>query len=135
MARARLTTALAFGFAVTFTGAAALLTFGHPAKESRTFLLLLTLAPGVVAAGVSLLLVRVTRVGGEIATYRMGFLRGALVGLAGLAVFSGVMAELACTTVAWIDCIEKALGIFGYVMGVPVVAVSGLIGLLLEEVW
>lgn len=128
---ARLVTLLAFGFAAALVAVAAMLVFGQPAKESRTFLATLVLAPAVAAALMSVLMVSAVGASG----YRMGFVRGALVGLASLLVFSGTMAGLGCPLGSWFECLLKSLVIFGFVMGVPVVVISGLVGMLLEEVY
>jgi hypothetical protein len=130
---ARLTTSLVFGFSSVLVATASLLVFGSPAKESRTFLALLIAAPAVSAGVASLLLVSKEQRGSR-PYYRFGFLRGAVVGLANLAVFACVMAALACPEGDWIECVLRTLEIFGFIMGIPSVAVSGLIGLLLDEI-
>lgn len=127
----RLVTLLAFAGAAGLAAAAAMLVFGDPAKESRHYLATLVLAPAVSAGLMSLLVVSAAGASG----YRMGFVRGALVGLGSLMVFSATMAALGCPMESWFDCLVKSLVIFGFVMGVPVVVFSGLIGMLLEEVY
>ena len=127
----RLVTLLAFAVAAGLAAAAAMLVFGEPAKESRTFLATLVLAPAVSAGLLSLLMLSAAGA----SAYRMGFFRGALVGLASLLVFSATMAGLGCPIESWFDCVVKSLVIFGFVMGVPVVVVSGLVGMLLDEVY
>ena len=125
----RLVTPLAFALAAALVAAAAMLVFGDPAKESRNFLAILVLAPACAAAVTSAL------VSGAAGAYRMGFARGALVGLASLLVFSTTMAVLGCPVGSWFDCLLKSLVIFGFVMGVPVVVLSALVGLLLQELF
>lgn len=127
----RLVTPLVFAFAAALVAAAAMLVFGDPAKESRDFLAILVLTPALSAAASSALISRTAGAAG----YRMGFVRGALVGLASLLVFSATMAVLGCPAGSWFDCLLKSLVIFGFVMGVPVVVMSGLVGMLLDEIY
>ncbi len=127
----RLTTALAFAAATGLVSAAALLVFGSPVKESRAFFLTLIVLPSITAATGAALAVQTRRGTG----YDLGFFRGALVGAAALAVFTGTMAGLACDANAWLSCVEKSLAAFGFVMGIPLVLVSGMVALLLTEIY
>jgi hypothetical protein len=45
------------------------------------------------------------------------------------------MAGLGCYATDWLACANKALALFGFVLGVPLVAVSALLGLLLDEIF
>jgi hypothetical protein len=126
---ARLVTVSVFALAAALVAVAALMVFGPPVKESRGYLSVLVLVPAGAAALASLLAAG----GGE--AYRMGLIRGALVGLASLLAFCATMAGLGCSSGNWIECLLKALALFGFVMGVPVVVVSALVGMLLEELY
>lgn len=122
---------LAFMVAAALVTTAAVLVFGPPVKESRVYLGVLVMAPSAAAgllAGAMLLLERARG-------YHMGFVRGALVGVIALAVFSSTMASLGCHAGLWLECLLKSLTLFGFVMGVPVVVVSGLVGMLLDEIF
>jgi len=126
----RLTTALSFAVATGLVAAAALLVFGSPVKESRAYFATLILLPSLTAAVGSALAVRTSGRAG----YDLGFFRGALVGVMAMAVFSGTIAGLGCDPNAWLDCVGKALTAFGFVMGIPLILVSGMVALLLTEI-
>jgi hypothetical protein len=122
---------LAFMVSAALVTLAALLVFGPPVKESRVYIGILVLIPSASAglfAGAMLL--AAGRRG-----YRMGFLRGAVVGLVSLAVFASTMATMGCHAGNWVECVVKSLTLFGFVMGVPVVVVSALVGMLLDEIF
>ena len=120
---------LSFTLSVALVTLAALLVFGPPAKESRGIIAVLVLLPSVSAGAVAALMASRRSV------YRMGFARGALVGLASLVVFSLTMAGAGCHADLWTECLLKSLTLFGFVTGVPVVVVSGLVGMLLDEIF
>jgi hypothetical protein len=126
----RVITALAFAVATALVATAALLVFGSPVKESRAFFVTLILVPSITAAIGSALAVQTKKATG----YDFGFFRGALVGALALAVFTSTMAGLACEANAWLSCVEKTLAAFGFVMGVPLILVSGMVALLLTEI-
>jgi hypothetical protein len=133
--KARVTTGLAFGFAAAIVSMFSLLVFGPPAKESRSVLAVLVTVSAVSASVASLLLTRVEqRTSGQL-FYHLGFMRGAVAGLGSVAVFLGAMAGLTCASAEWLECLVRALDTFGFVMGIPAVLVSGLLGLLLEEIF
>jgi hypothetical protein len=132
--KARLTAGLTFGFAAAMVSLLSLLVFGPPAKESRSFLVVLVAVSAVCGGVASLLLISVEeRTSGQL-FYHFGFLRGAAVGLGSVAVFLCALAGLTCPTAEWLECLQKSLDTFGFVMGIPAVLVSGLLGLLLEEI-
>lgn len=120
-----------FTVAAAVVTLAALLVFGPPVKESRVYIGVLVLIPSATAGLVAGALLLAAGARG----YRMGFLRGATVGLASLLVFSTTIASLGCHGGLWLDCLVKTLALFGFVMGVPVVVVSALVGMLLDEIF
>lgn len=128
---ARFVTVLAFMLAAALVTLAALLVFGSPVKETRVYLAVLVLAPAFSAGFLAWLMVLVAGATG----YRMGFLRGALVGVASLVAFSATMAVIGCHAETWLYCLLQSLTVFGFVLGVPVVVVSALVGMLLDEIF
>jgi type III secretory pathway component EscS len=42
---------------------------------------------------------------------------------------------MGCHAGNWVECVVKSLTLFGFVMGVPVVVVSALVGMLLDEIF
>jgi hypothetical protein len=128
---ARAATVLAFMVAAALVTMAALMVFGPPVKESRAYIGLLVLVPSVTAGLIAGGMLMLAGARG----YRMGFLRGALVGLVSMLVFSSTMASLGCHAENWLECLLSSLTLFGFVMGVPVVVVSALVGMLLEEIF